>query len=316
VPAKRFHLFLVVAGVLILLSPELGQAQDRPRRGGGQRGQRGAFDPNMIFNFMSGGKDYIVISEVPANQRDPNAQQRMAEWAQRQGITNGQLTREQFASYMQERMAQFRGGRAGGSRQGPPGGGSPPQGTPAGGPGAPPAPGTAPASGTPSPAAPTPPGTTPAAPSASPPGNAAGTNATNESQQQNPTTPTTVPAPVEEDRRPTVYRVGKMPKDLPSWFEQLDTDQDGQVGLYEWKAAGRPVSEFVAMDRNGDGFITVEEALRYQKVLAKSGSTPGSSGRSALASAGPGPNGAAAAGSSGRGQGFRQRRGGPRAQQP
>jgi len=85
-----------------------------------------------------------------------------------------------------------------------------------------------------------------------------------------PSTPAPAPArPVEEDKRPTVYRTGKMPKDLPSWFEEADKDKDGQVGLYEWKAAGRSVSEFMAMDHNGDGFITAEEVLRHQRVVAK-----------------------------------------------
>jgi hypothetical protein len=60
--------------------------------------------------------------------------------------------------------------------------------------------------------------------------------------------------------------VGKLPRGLPAWFEQLDTDKDGQIGLYEWKGAGRPIAEFLAMDLNRDGFVTVEEALRYQKA--------------------------------------------------
>ena len=66
-----------------------------------------------------------------------------------------------------------------------------------------------------------------------------------------------------------VYRAGKLPKELPPWFAQMDEDKDGQVGLYEWKKAGRPVNEFLAMDLNGDGFVTVEEALRYTKIQSK-----------------------------------------------
>jgi len=72
------------------------------------------------------------------------------------------------------------------------------------------------------------------------------------------------PLPGEEDgSKPVVYRAGKLPPGLPDWFTQLDTDRDGQVGLYEWKHSGRPLEEFHAMDRNGDGFLTVEEVLRY-----------------------------------------------------
>jgi hypothetical protein len=73
-------------------------------------------------------------------------------------------------------------------------------------------------------------------------------------------------APQPAEGRPRVYRKGRMPKGLPPWFEQLDRDGDAQVGLYEWKAAGRPVDDFVAMDLNGDGFLTAEEVLRYQKA--------------------------------------------------
>jgi hypothetical protein len=52
----------------------------------------------------------------------------------------------------------------------------------------------------------------------------------------------------------------------PKWFETLDTDGDGQIGLYEWRAANRPVDEFVAMDLDGDGLLPPNE---YQRYLAK-----------------------------------------------
>jgi Ca2+-binding EF-hand superfamily protein len=91
-----------------------------------------------------------------------------------------------------------------------------------------------------------------------------------------------------EDKRPTVYHVGNLPKELPPWFVQYDTDKDGQVGLYEWKAAGKPIEEFREMDLNGDGFLTVEEVLHHQKVLAKK---QGGSGTGAVAQGFPGPGG-------------------------
>lgn len=56
---------------------------------------------------------------------------------------------------------------------------------------------------------------------------------------------------------------------LPDWFKQLDTDGDGQIGLYEWKAAGRPVAEFLAMDRNGDGYLEPDEVRAYLAEQAK-----------------------------------------------
>jgi Ca2+-binding EF-hand superfamily protein len=64
-------------------------------------------------------------------------------------------------------------------------------------------------------------------------------------------------------RRPVVYRAGHLPKELPDWFKQLDIDNDGQVGLYEWVKGGKAISEFREMDFNDDGFLTAEEVLRF-----------------------------------------------------
>src|SRR5262249_9265831 len=75
------------------------------------------------------------------------------------------------------------------------------------------------------------------------------------------TTPDT-PAP-EDGRKPiVVYRAGQFPKDFPPAYAQLftqcDKDGDGQIGLYEWRASGRPLEEFHRLDRNNDGFVTIE----------------------------------------------------------
>lgn len=73
----------------------------------------------------------------------------------------------------------------------------------------------------------------------------------------------------EEDdtTRVAVHRFGKLPKELPSWFEKLDTDKDGMVGLYEWRRGGEgPTSKFVEMDLNGDGYLTADEWIRYTKM--------------------------------------------------
>lgn len=70
------------------------------------------------------------------------------------------------------------------------------------------------------------------------------------------------------DRRPVVYRAGKLPKELPPWFQELDVDTDGQVSFYEWRKQQKDVAEFKQYDRNDDGFLICEEVLR-QMNLAK-----------------------------------------------
>ena len=45
--------------------------------------------------------------------------------------------------------------------------------------------------------------------------------------------------------------------DLPSEFVELDTDQDNQIGLYEWPREKR--AEFKKLDVNQDGFVTPRE---------------------------------------------------------
>ncbi|HZZ81541.1 MAG TPA: hypothetical protein VFE62_23770 [Gemmataceae bacterium] len=72
------------------------------------------------------------------------------------------------------------------------------------------------------------------------------------------------------DRKPVVYRVGgKTPPGLPDWFKKLDTDNDGQVAMYEWRMAGKSMDDFKTWDHNDDGFITAEEAAKQQLTVAK-----------------------------------------------
>jgi EF hand len=83
-----------------------------------------------------------------------------------------------------------------------------------------------------------------------------------------------LPAP----NAPIVYHSHNLPKQLPAWFQQLDTNHDAQIGLYEWKVSGRSIAEFQRMDRNNDGFLTVEEVLGY---LAETGQLKSGQVRSA-----------------------------------
>lgn len=84
-------------------------------------------------------------------------------------------------------------------------------------------------------------------------------------------------------------RYGKLPAGLPDYWTDLDTDKDGQVGLYEWRADGRDVKEFMKMDLDGDGLLApqewqrfnVQEALRAKALAAEEGiEVPGSGGGS------------------------------------
>jgi hypothetical protein len=70
-----------------------------------------------------------------------------------------------------------------------------------------------------------------------------------------------------ERRRPTLIRGNNLPRDFP--YASLDTDADGQIGLYEWKVSGSRVSEFVKMDKNSDGFLTVDEYYGWRKEEAQ-----------------------------------------------
>ncbi len=80
-----------------------------------------------------------------------------------------------------------------------------------------------------------------------------------------PRSTATLPPPEQPALAPSGKRSEKQSATLPEWFRRLDTDQDGQVALYEWKDAGLPVEVFQNVDGTGDGLITREEVVRYLK---------------------------------------------------
>ncbi|HZT81297.1 MAG TPA: hypothetical protein VFA26_13800, partial [Gemmataceae bacterium] len=291
--------------------------------GGGRGGGRMSMDPNERWNQLTGGKEVWVRSEIT----DQRQQLFFDMIARSNNIVNGQITRQQFLDAMQQFQQRMRGGGMGGS----PGGG-PPGGAPGGGPGGGFNPdvmaevifkrqdvnqdgllnydempealkaekdrwdtnrdghidlneykayfkarvdqmraerGTSPGGG---------------------PGGPAGFDVP---EGPVPSLLPEVPG-VEQEKKPVVYRAANMPREVPQWFRDIDGngDKDGQVALWEWKQAGRAVDDFLAMDRNGDGFITVEELLRG----LNGGKQPAAGNGGATVAGGPGAGGAPAAG--------------------
>jgi len=88
---------------------------------------------------------------------------------------------------------------------------------------------------------------------------------------------------IEEDeleKKAVVYKVGNLPRNIPSWFKELDQDNDGQIAMYEWRAGKKPLDEFRTWDLNDDGFIIPEECMRNQEILAKNNPRGGGDGAS------------------------------------
>lgn len=369
---SQHHLYTVVVAVLLLI-PELGWTQGpgggpsqgpgdggfRQRGGRGGFGGGGGFDPAQMFNGFTNGKDIWTQADAN-NSTNPFAARMFERIAQSTNVTNGQITREQFTTYMQQQANQWGGGGGGrrGNRQGI--GGGPPGGS------------STPGGATPSPGA---------------PGNGSGNQQNGPDQWaermfqrldtngdgllNNDEMPESLraerekwdtnkdgfidlkefkayfqasmqqrmaenggwnpnwqgdgmsgsgmaPIPMEEEeiKKPAVYRAGNLPKDIPEWFARYDTDGDGQIGLYEWKASGESLEKFRQIDKNNDGFLTIDEVMRWVDEQKKNGGGAPSFGGNRFANQGqgnnqgPGGNGGiqARGGNGGGGQG---RNGGP-----
>ncbi len=229
---------VILLGLLGFLTQPVA-AQFGGGSGRGNRGGRGgggsSFDPKALFDKLSGGKGYLVIADVKWGREG------YEKFAKDENITDGKLTKDQYVKYFEQQAKMRSSGN--GSRSAP-SGASPQAPSPEkrdapnpfgiikafmGGPSGPGGPGgeKAPAVIVPHPVS---------------------------------LAPAPAPAP---DERVVVYRAGKLPKGLPDWFEKLDTDRDGQVSLAEWRADGKSLEEFKAMDLNDDGLLTPEEVLQY-----------------------------------------------------
>jgi hypothetical protein len=96
----------------------------------------------------------------------------------------------------------------------------------------------------------------------------------------------------DNERRPIVYRANNLPRELPSWFAQADANQDAQVSLLEWRGTNMPIDQFKSMDRNGDNLLTVDEVLIFQKLNKNSNLVASAGGRDGA----PGETGGSPAG--------------------
>ena len=337
---KFIATLLLAALTAFLLGPSTGQSQgprggDRGTRGGGGGGRGGfggggfggggfggggaAMDPDRIFEMTARGAETVNIAEMRMG-RD-----RAEQWAKENGITNGQLTREQFREYSKSWSA----GGAGATRPGAP---------------------TAPAA---------------ESRRGGGRGGAGGADfdfdkfaedrfnrldknrdgflsfdemsenlkaekdkwdtnqdgvidraefkeylkAWQEKQQaegrgardaggdtrgnQQPSGEHEQPTS-ELDKKVVVLRAGKLGDKMPNWFTDFDLDKDAQVALWEWKEKGGSLAEFREWDLNGDGFITPDEVLRRTAVVSKDGSSavPSTSSGGAGARQGGGQQGA------------------------
>src|SRR6266436_630721 len=97
---------LGLAGMLIIADSGWGQDPG----GGGQPG--GGFDPAQMFDRFANGKEVWTRADA-ANSNMPWAQGMFDRIAQSLNITNGQITREQFTTSMQQQRNNWGGGMGG-----------------------------------------------------------------------------------------------------------------------------------------------------------------------------------------------------------
>jgi hypothetical protein len=237
---RKIAVWIGLAGLIALgAAPEALAQGRRPRD----------FKP-PTFEELAKGKDYIVIADVT----EPRWMSRSLEkFATENGITDGKITREQFQKYGERaRARQAKGPFVLDPKQL----------------------GKGPITLDPNQLGKL---LTPGKKDAGDPKKGSAEGGEKKLSPEKPAATAEPTRTAEPDPAPTVFRPGKLPKGLPSWFKELDTDKDGQISLYEWRMAKKSLNEFLRMDRNRDGYLSVEEVLRYQKQKRESDAQSASS---------------------------------------
>lgn len=95
------RLSLVLFGCLVLIiTPAMTPGQFQPGGGkgsGGKGGGKGGFDPNAMFDRMANGRAAIPVDEVRTSRRTE-----LMQYMKDRGITNGQITRQQYVDFIEQ----------------------------------------------------------------------------------------------------------------------------------------------------------------------------------------------------------------------
>ena len=264
-----FGLLILGAASIVVTTPALTQGQPGRKGGGGLM----SMDAGSVFEMYAKGRSFFLFTEARSLQGP------LMQYAQEKGISNGQITRNQFLDF----HAQFKAKMDAGAGASPFGGGAPPFGS--GFPGGK-------KNGMGGPGIMTPAGPAPSADMINAQADALferldknGDGKLNDQEMPRElrgnltrfdknndglidksefrdyflarmtgdTDPTAgrnsnqiVFDDDELDRKVVVLRAGKLPSNMPEWFKEYDLDADGQVALYEWaqRLARNPLKNF------------------------------------------------------------------------
>ena len=110
-----FALFILgCAGFILAPAISTGQPGGGKKKGGGGPGGYSMMsqDPNTLFDVFAKGRSFFLIAET-RGLRDP-----LTQFAQEKGITNGQITRNQFVEYMNQAKAKMASSMASARKKG------------------------------------------------------------------------------------------------------------------------------------------------------------------------------------------------------